>query len=226
MNVWIAAFAVILFNEQPSYFCRLFSPENLPNIALVLVGIIGILVAIRTLDDLKTQTAIAGKAANAALRNAEAVINAERPWIIVTAKMTEYDSIDVVGEIQGRTPANIISGWGNHLIVPSKSNLPDEPPYGLEGIAVEHQFLAVPGRPPFSIYLEPVSTLRLGERWEKLSNGDEHLFVFGRVVYTDMLTTDSDEKPILHETRWCFQLILTSPPILLKSGKHGYNRYT
>jgi len=70
-------------NEPPSYISRLLSPENLPNIALVVVGILGIITAVCTLIIIKKQTEAAVKAANAALMSAQVVINAERAWIVV-----------------------------------------------------------------------------------------------------------------------------------------------
>lgn len=39
-------------DKSPHYLMRLFSPENVPNIALVIVGIAGIIVAICTLKDI------------------------------------------------------------------------------------------------------------------------------------------------------------------------------
>jgi hypothetical protein len=44
--------------KSPSYFSRLFAPENLPTIALVLVGFAGIVVAIRTLRTVESQAGI------------------------------------------------------------------------------------------------------------------------------------------------------------------------
>jgi uncharacterized membrane protein YidH (DUF202 family) len=41
--------------KPPSYFSRLFVPENLPNIALVLVGVGGIIVAVKSLNRIDTQ---------------------------------------------------------------------------------------------------------------------------------------------------------------------------
>src|ERR1700728_1601437 len=41
--------------NPPSYFSRLFSPENLPNIGLFLAGVIGIGVGIATLLTIKRQ---------------------------------------------------------------------------------------------------------------------------------------------------------------------------
>lgn len=38
-----------------SYFCRLFSPENLPNVGLFIAGVMGIIIAISTLKSIKKQ---------------------------------------------------------------------------------------------------------------------------------------------------------------------------
>lgn len=65
-----------------SYFCSVVTPTNLPNIYLVLIGVGGIVVAIGTLRLLESQNAATEKAAEAALKNAEAVIKSERPWIL------------------------------------------------------------------------------------------------------------------------------------------------
>ena len=43
---------------QPSYIRRLIAPENLPNLVLCLVGIAGVAVAIRTINAIRTQTAL------------------------------------------------------------------------------------------------------------------------------------------------------------------------
>jgi hypothetical protein len=176
--------------------------------------------------------------ADAALLNAQALINAERPWIIVTAKRKDDNDVFMVyGELQGRTPAKIISGWGNHIIVPeilgerstAIDNLPDEPPYKPEGTEIPYEILAVPGQTPFSIYVFPVYT-RIKpnfELWRKIENFEEVLFLFGRLVYTDTLTKDPDGKPTEHETRWCFKYIPSKPEgMITKSGKPSYNRYT
>jgi hypothetical protein len=58
--------------KSQGYFSRLFTPENLPNIGLVIVGIIGILVAVRTLRSIEQQTA--------------ALIEGQRPKIEIKAR--------------------------------------------------------------------------------------------------------------------------------------------
>jgi Co/Zn/Cd efflux system component len=65
--------AAILFAK--SYLSRLFSPENLPNIGLLLAGIIGIVVAIRTLKILGRQT-------TAIEKQGDALIDSERAWVM------------------------------------------------------------------------------------------------------------------------------------------------
>ena len=68
-------------NKSPSYFSRLMAPDNLPNLVLSVIGIAGIIVAICTLKIIGRQTEATEKAAEAALSNAQAVINSERAWI-------------------------------------------------------------------------------------------------------------------------------------------------
>ena len=96
---------------------------------LMVAGVWGIVVALRTLkmvkrqaDEMmkqaalmKEQTAIAEKAANAALLNAQAVINAERPWLLIYPSRSgtgHHSSFTFKAVNRGRSPAEvIISGF-------------------------------------------------------------------------------------------------------------------
>lgn len=69
--------------EPNGYSCRLFSAASIPTWLLVFVGIGGILAAVSSLRTIQKQTEHAATAANAALLNAQAVINSERPWIFI-----------------------------------------------------------------------------------------------------------------------------------------------
>jgi hypothetical protein len=104
-------------NQPDDYFDALFSPNNIPNVTLTLVGIVGIVITLRTLNWLKTQTrAIERQAslmeqqatdaraaaietatvANSTLRAIERqadlmerqILVAERPWISPTVTIT------------------------------------------------------------------------------------------------------------------------------------------
>lgn len=79
-------------DHPESYLSRLFSPENLPNVGLFIAGVVGIIVAIRTLKAIRRQglsmrrqtthlrnsVAQAKKAADAARRSADAYEKATR----------------------------------------------------------------------------------------------------------------------------------------------------
>jgi hypothetical protein len=260
--------------EPPNYFSRLFAPENLPNIALVLVGLGAIAVAMGSLGRIDEQilemrrqvdltfgqlratheqitemskqtsalersvrltehsvdvaviaaqvTAIsaeaAHKSADAALLNAQAVINAERPWIVITAKLTS-DGIVVYGQIKGRTPAIIIRGWGEHIFVASPIDLPDEPPYSV-GKEFDCELLQVPGDEPFTVFINPIANWKHTPRWDKMILMEDQLFYFGKLLYRDVII---DSNPIVHESRWCFQFIPGDS--IVRTGKRSYNRY-
>jgi hypothetical protein len=85
------------------YFKRLFSPENAPNIALFVVAAIGIVIALFSLEKVKEQTEATEDAAKAArdsaiasLKQANAVVDAERAWLI--------ESIQFVDDVPYRSP--------------------------------------------------------------------------------------------------------------------------
>jgi hypothetical protein len=81
-------------SNPKSYLSRLFAPENIPNIGLLIAGIVGICVAIKTLKKLSVQTHAARIAANAAKHAAVAAekeievasqqfVISNRPWVAV-----------------------------------------------------------------------------------------------------------------------------------------------
>jgi hypothetical protein len=72
------SFLVVLQEKPPSWWDVAWSTW-----ALVGVGIVAAYLALRTLSDIQKQTKNTKIAADAALLNAQAVINAERAWVIV-----------------------------------------------------------------------------------------------------------------------------------------------
>ena len=92
-------------------------PENLSNIALVIVGIADIVVAICTVKDIQEQTINTETAAKAARLNAQAVINAERPWLVGRSSIKKDDpKLCLFGcRNQGITLAKIISASARHV---------------------------------------------------------------------------------------------------------------
>jgi hypothetical protein len=70
-------------SDSNNYFSRLFPSENISSFGLLLVGIAGVIIAICTLKKISAQTGSAIKTARAAKKSADALINAERAWIMV-----------------------------------------------------------------------------------------------------------------------------------------------
>jgi hypothetical protein len=79
-------------NQPDGYFDTLFSPNNIPNVALALVGIVGIIVALRTLNWLKTQTRAIERQGDF-LREQVILMQApHRQWIQLQNWRTHFDS--------------------------------------------------------------------------------------------------------------------------------------
>ena len=100
-------------------------------VMLAFAGVIGVCFAYRTLRTLQHQTIATRKAAEAARLNAQAVINAERPWVVVTEKREGTAGIASIfySRVRGRTPAIIISNWADHIYVDDPQHLPIPPRY-------------------------------------------------------------------------------------------------
>src|ERR1022692_1264792 len=70
--------------------------------------------------------------AESALLNAQALINAERPWMLTEIKThTPSTSFTVYAINRGRTPAIILSAHMGCAAVKDSSALPENPAYGL-----------------------------------------------------------------------------------------------
>jgi hypothetical protein len=106
MNLWLVV-ATLADPAQQSYLCRVFSPENIPNIALVLVGIGGIVVAAITLGTIKEQTVATAVAANAAKASADGFIHSERAWVMAELGWYEKGLHVVEGSSQNQAEAQL-----------------------------------------------------------------------------------------------------------------------
>lgn len=205
--------------EPDGYFCRLFSPANLPSMFLVFIGICGIYAAIKTLRAIEKQTDATVIAANAAKDSADALINSERAWILLDRILPAHANLDrlipqgnfplhmkVSFKNYGRTPAWIV-GHGFSFTLEDKSFRPPDRYTG----PIENTFGApVPPEPQEN--WEPIP-IGLTMRPEKLSKeelqaviaGEMVLILQGVVIYRD---TFSDYIKKLPETSICLRLIL------------------
>ena len=110
--------------NSPSWFGIFRWPNGTATLALILTLLAVAEQAKETAKSTKAaqesaQGALA--AANAALLNAQAFINAERPWILVKAELAKRPEsgtwYDVVAVNKGRTPAEVISHTENRTVI-------------------------------------------------------------------------------------------------------------
>jgi hypothetical protein len=208
---------------------------------LVIVGIVGIYVALKTLGTvkrqademfeqvilMKEQTAVAEKSAKAALLNAQAVINSERPWLLIAPKRSgkgEYTGIAFYAVNRGRSPAEIINS-GFKMVTPRfEEELPDEPNFG-EGAAPNAQWVHTKWLAPGDDYTANsynVSYIVQGnpELWTELNNGTRQLVLMGFVRYRDTISNE------IHESKYCYGVASNAPDGLYMTGPLGYNALT
>jgi hypothetical protein len=235
-------------SKSPNYFSRLFSAENLPNIALVIVGIGAILVASKTLRDISEQTRLLGqyveatkegvqatrKSAEAALLNAQAVITAERPWVMVNIKRipgeTPQESAKPSWQFiifnYGKTPGHIVDCKGPKIeFHESPEKLPIPPEYEISDW--NRRFLAPNDSMPIGATINP-SDIRMKAITDAAVSGERggrgEMVVYGLIEYTDGISKDT------YKTAFCYRheksLLSTMGGFFLPCGPRAYNDYT
>jgi hypothetical protein len=193
-------------NHSDSYLHHLLLPETLANIRLFIVGIFGTRVALRTLKNIERQTKTGEDAANAAkdgakaaLLNAQAVINAERPWLLVIIESVNgpMGGFNIFVKNKGRTPAMIAAMHIGCVRVKNISHLPKEPPYGL-GSMVE-DLIVMTDEKPLIRWIGDGAMSQMLKEDAHIPAWEGQTFIFGRVIYRDLADPTPDR---IHETRW------------------------
>lgn len=170
--------------------------------------------------EMQTQTAVAKTSAENALLNTKALINAERPWIVINVESPTPNQFNFIIENVGRTPAHVKSIWaswiptrrGERLEIPSDDET-EEPIMG------------------FSSYLLPPTASQIAFRFnieEMNQRGGffptHELRFYGRILYSDIL--QSEGSP-LHETKWLYWQIPVEGALPFADPAHPeHNGYT
>jgi hypothetical protein len=207
------------------------------NLVLVLLGYVGILMAVSLLKKINRQTAYAETAADAAatsaqaaLLSAQAVLHSERPWILITVEPSRSieNSFTVMATNRGRTPARIIETTDRNKIVIDEKRLPATPEYRHQDrsapftpiILLPGEFTAIK---PFS--RDDVKGLcDSEERFKRIETWEEKVFLYGKVIYRDLISPA--ESPA-HETNWCCWYIHGRQNSgLVIAGPPEYNSHT
>ncbi len=207
------------------------------NLVLVVLGYIFFWMALSILKKIERQTGYAeavietaSSTAHAALLNAQAVIQAERPWILITVEPSRSmeNSFTVMATNRGRTPARIIETLERHKIAIDEKRLPILPEYRNEKRnAPFAPIILLPGEfttiKAFS--REEVKALcDSEERFKRIETWEEKVFLYGKVSYRDLISS-SDGEP--HETNWCCWYIHGRQNSgLVIAGPPDYNSHT
>jgi hypothetical protein len=150
---------------------------------------------------LKDSVAAAEKSADAALLNARAVINAERPWIVVSVESQGANQFIFKATNVGRTPARIVSIWGQREIVHRGNKFQVSLDYEKGEGLINTPPCLLPPTAYCTAFLNNSEELRLNspDVWSSFEGGFSVMFSYGKIIYFDTL-----EPKVQHETKWLY----------------------
>ena len=207
------------------------------NILLAVLGYAGIMMALSLLKKIERQTAFgeaaaeaAASSAHAALLNAQSFIHSERPWLLITVEPSRSmeNSFTIMATNRGRTPARITATTDETIIAVDEKYLPRVPEYEREESATPTvPIILVPGESTAirSFCRDDVKALcDSEERFKRIEIWGEKLFLYGKVVYLDLVSPSDDQ---VHETNWCCWYIHGRQNSgLVMAGPPEYNAHT
>jgi len=182
----------------------------------------------RLLVSAEGAAAAAEAAAEAALLNAKAIVDAERPWLLITVEpsLRVENSFTVMATNRGRTPATIVATAERIKIVVDETHLPTPPEYG-EPAAPRVPIILLPGEATAIKSFcreEGKGICETEERFKRVANWEEKAFIYGKIVYKDLIAPRDRQ---LHETAWCCWYIHGRQKSgLVIAGPPEYNLHT
>ncbi|MGB6744586.1 MAG: hypothetical protein WBE38_13150 [Terracidiphilus sp.] len=137
--------------------------------------------------------------AEAALLNARAVINAERPWVIVRVNSVvgPMGGFTVNVRNKGRSPALITEATMGCAVVSDVATLPKEPPYTWGGLT--RNKILIPGSGAQLTWFDTSLFKKILKDDIPQYPWEGRVWVFGKIAYRDLASPDSG---VVHETRW------------------------
>jgi hypothetical protein len=183
------------------------------NLVLAVLGYAGILLALSTLRKIERQTrygeaaaTAAAESAQAALLHAQAILHAERPWILISVERARSieNGFTVIATNRGRSPARIVATVDETRFAVDEAHLPATPEYKPE--TADAPFAPIILLPGESADIKPfcrdeVKALCASEaRLRRVENWEERIFIYGKVIYRDLIAPASEQ---IHETDWC-----------------------
>ncbi|MGA2148103.1 MAG: hypothetical protein ABSH49_24405 [Bryobacteraceae bacterium] len=173
------------------------------NLALAIAGVVGIIIGLCTLRKIERQSKSGEIAANAAMLNAQAVIDAERPWFVAAVERSGENPglyrIRITN--RGRSPAQLYEIFAEHALVDRPENLPVPPRYQSLCLLPDSRFFASGDSFTDREHLEGFNPEFMIEHESK--SQFDFLIVYGKVTYKDTFTGGRANE-VIHETRWCY----------------------
>ncbi len=213
-------------------------------VLLAILGYVGVMLAISLLRKIERQTRYgeeaaqaaaksaqaATESAQAALLHAQAIARAERPWILVTAEpsRTVENGFVVVATNRGRSPARIESIEDAITSAADEKHLPSVPKYAKTELPEPvSPIILLPGestRIKFFRRDDVAGFCRTEEKFKRVENWEEKIFLYGRILYVDFMTP-TDART--HETSWCCWYIHGRQKSgMVMAGTQAYNEHT
>jgi len=189
-------------NHPESYLRRLFSPENLPNVGLFIAGIIGILVAVRTLRLMARQT----KSTEDSVQSLREI---ERPWIEVTIEAPplgpmQVEWVAIVFKNHGRTVADV-----KEVIISKEHDITIQDMLGERGFRPVHSKDAeeLAGEvllPPGGDFKRLLNLMPWKTHPGSYNAAPVLVWVWGTVLYTEGVTPYTTIEGREHVTNFCY----------------------
>jgi hypothetical protein len=206
-------------------------------VVLAVLGYAGIMMALSLLRKIERQTAAAETAATAAndsaqaaLMNARALVDAERPWLVVTVESSPNveNGFTVTATNRGRSPAQIVTMVEQLRIVIDETGLPAKPEYGnREPKAPMVPIILLAGESTGLKSFSRADARELcesDEQFARIENWEEKIFLYGRVIYKDLVAPPDRQS---HQTDWCSWYIHGRQRSgLVIGGPGAYNAHT
>jgi hypothetical protein len=213
-------------------------------LVLAVLGYAGIMMAVSTLKKIERQSRIAddtataaftaanaaAETAQAALLHAQAIANAERPWVLVTAEPTRgvESSFEITATNRGRSPGTITSAFDLVLFAADESLLPRLPDFA--PATSGGRFVPIILLPGESATLKTFSREDVrglcdsDEKFNSIGSWSERIFLCGKVAYNDLISPPGKGA---HETVWCCWYIHGKQrSAVVPAGPAEYNSHT